>query len=184
MGRGELRAKLVELEEDRETAEREMAAIKSRRERLEQMERDRDAVVERYSGVVPESFDELSPEERHQVYKMLRLEVLAYPDKSLEVRGAILAGEEGGSDRGGPNAEGPGGGDLDGALPIGVGLGALEPSRTSSVHRRTPRVAYSPRSTTTPWPSCSPTVRHASCSLATLRRTRKSICPTAYTLVP
>jgi site-specific DNA recombinase len=110
MDRDELRAKLAELQEDRETAEREIAAIEGRRERLEQMERDRDTVMEHYAGTVPESLDDLSPEERHQIYKMLRLEVLAYPDKSLEVSGAILAG-------GAENEEG--------------GLGALEPTRTS-----------------------------------------------------
>ncbi len=109
MDRDELRAKLAELREDRETAEREIAAIEGRRERLEQMERDRDTLMEHYAGTVPESLDDLSPEERHQIYKMLRLEVLAYPDKSLEVSGAILAG-------GAENEEG--------------GLGALEPTRT------------------------------------------------------
>src|SRR5215211_437140 len=108
MDRDELRAKLAELQEDRETAEREIAAIEGRRERLEQMERDRETVMEHYAGTVPESLDDLSPEERHQIYKMLRLEVLAYPDKSLEVSGAILAG-------GAENEEG--------------GLGALEPTR-------------------------------------------------------
>jgi site-specific DNA recombinase len=109
MDRDELRAKLVELQEDRETAEREITAIEGRREQLEQMERDRETVMEHYAGTVPESLNDLSSEERHQIYKMLRLEVLAYPDKSLEVRGAILAG---------------------GAENEGGGLGALEPTRT------------------------------------------------------
>ena len=100
MDRDELRAKLAELQENRETAEREIAAIEGHREQLEQIERDRDTIMEHYAGTVPESLDDLSPEERHKIYKKLRLEVLAYPDKSLEVRGAILAGgaqnEEGG----------------------------------------------------------------------------------------
>ena len=108
MDRDELRAKLAELQEDRETAEREIATIEGRRERLKQVERDRDTVIEHYAGMVPESLDDLSPEERHQIYKMLRLEVLAYPDKSLEVSGAILA--EGGENE-------------------GRGLGVLEPTR-------------------------------------------------------
>jgi site-specific DNA recombinase len=109
MDRDELRAKLAELQEDRETAEREIAAIEGRREQLEQMERDRETVMEHYAGTVPEALDDLSPEERHQIYKMLRLEVLAYPDKSLEVSGAILAGAEENEGR---------------------RLGALEPTRT------------------------------------------------------
>ena len=33
--------------------------------------------------MVPEALDTLSAEERHQVYKMLRLRVFAYPDGSL-----------------------------------------------------------------------------------------------------
>ena len=92
MDREELRAKLVEIQETRETVEEELAASRGRRERIERMERDRDAVLETYAGAVPEILDALTPEERHQVYKMLRLEVLAYPDKSLQVSGAIVGG--------------------------------------------------------------------------------------------
>jgi hypothetical protein len=50
--------------------------------------------MEHYAGTVPEALDDLSPEERHKIYKMLRLEVLACPDKFLEVSGAILARAE------------------------------------------------------------------------------------------
>ena len=128
MDRTELRAKLAELEEGRETAERELAALEGRRERLERLERDRDAIMDYYAGAVPGSLDDLGPEERHQVYKMLRLEVRAYPDKSLEVSGAILAGR--GEDPGErPDGVLPGDGDLAAASPRGEGLGALEPSR-------------------------------------------------------
>jgi DNA repair ATPase RecN len=94
MDRDELRVKLAELQETRETAERELQAIKEHRERLEQMERDRDAVLEAYAGLVPEALDALTPEERHRIYNMLRLEVLAYPDTSLEVCGALVGGAE------------------------------------------------------------------------------------------
>jgi hypothetical protein len=52
--------------------------------------------MEHYAGIVPESLDNLSPEERHQIYKMLRIEVLAYPDKSLEVSGSLVGGGEAG----------------------------------------------------------------------------------------
>jgi site-specific DNA recombinase len=120
MDRDELRLKLAELQEDRETAEREIAAIEDRREQLEQMERDRETVMEHYAGTVPEALDDLSPEEHHKIYKMLRLEVLAYPDKSLEVSGAILAGAEENQGR---------------------GLGALKPSRRSSPRPRRSKIA-------------------------------------------
>ena len=46
--------------------------------------------------MVPESLDNPSPEERHQIYKMLRIEVLAYPYKSLEVSGTLVGGGEAG----------------------------------------------------------------------------------------
>jgi site-specific DNA recombinase len=123
MGRDELRSKLAELQEFRQTAERELAAIEERKERLEQMERDRNVLLERYAGVVPESLNALTSEERHQLYKMLRLEVVAYPDKSLEVSGAIVGGGgegDGGSSGGGPNRVIP-----------GRGLGALELTQMS-----------------------------------------------------
>ena len=67
--------------------------------------------------------DALTPEERHQLYKMLRLKVVAYPDQSLEVSGALLGGG------------GDGGGSPGGVAPSG-GLGALGQTQTSSRRRQ------------------------------------------------
>ncbi len=78
---------LVELEETRKTAERGLEAARSRRERIEQLERDKDALLQWYAGLVPEALDALSPEGRHHVYKLLRLDVLIYPDETAEVSG-------------------------------------------------------------------------------------------------
>ena len=88
----ELRAKLAAVEETRQTARRELAALESRIERLRDLERDRDALLENYAEMMPEALDVLQPEERHRVYKMLRLRAVAFPDGSLEVSGAL--GEE------------------------------------------------------------------------------------------
>ena len=41
--------------------------------------------MERYAGMVPESLETLSPQERHRVYRMLRLKVVAHPDDTMEV---------------------------------------------------------------------------------------------------
>jgi hypothetical protein len=71
---------LAELEETRKTAERELETLRSRRKTLEELERDRDALLERYARMVPPALNELITDERHQVYKMLRLRVLAYQD--------------------------------------------------------------------------------------------------------
>jgi len=85
----ELGVALDELAKTRRTAERELAALQSRREVLEQLELDKEALLEHYARIAPEALDSLTPEERHQLYKMLRLEVLVRPDSSLEVSGVF-----------------------------------------------------------------------------------------------
>ncbi|HWS81193.1 MAG TPA: hypothetical protein VN178_09230, partial [Rubrobacter sp.] len=89
LGRDELRAKLAVLEETRETAERELHALEGRSELLKNLEREKDCIIERYAGLVPEALEELSPKERHRVYRMLRLSVVAHSDATLEVHGAL-----------------------------------------------------------------------------------------------
>lgn len=49
----ELRAKLAALEETRETAERELTGLKDRKERIDHMERDKDALLEQYEAITP-----------------------------------------------------------------------------------------------------------------------------------
>jgi hypothetical protein len=48
------------------------------------MERDRDAILEQYAALAPKALEVLTPEQRHRLYKMLRLMIFAYPDGSLE----------------------------------------------------------------------------------------------------
>jgi site-specific DNA recombinase len=88
----ELRAKLEVVEETRETAKRELAALAGRRERLEEMERDRDLILESYAALAPEALDALSPEERRKVYVILNLTVEPLADGGLKMSGAF--GEE------------------------------------------------------------------------------------------
>jgi hypothetical protein len=87
----ELGARLNELENARETARRELEAIQEKSERLAELERDRDALMRSYAGVVPEALERLDPEERHNIYRMLRLQVAANPDATLEARGILSA---------------------------------------------------------------------------------------------
>jgi hypothetical protein len=77
------------LEETRQKAERELETLEHRQRHLEELERDKDAVLETYAQMAPEALDALTPDERHQFYKMLRLRVIAYPDRSLEVSGVF-----------------------------------------------------------------------------------------------
>jgi len=85
----ELRAKIAALEETRQTARRELATLEGRSERLRALERDRDTLLENYAEIMPEALDTLEPEERHRVYKMLKLRVVGFPDGTLEVTGAL-----------------------------------------------------------------------------------------------
>jgi hypothetical protein len=81
----ELVAALSELNEIRETAERELEAVRARDEALQCLEHDRDALMEPYAGMVGETLEDLAPEERHHIYKLLRLGVRFRPDWPLEI---------------------------------------------------------------------------------------------------
>ena len=85
----ELDEALAELEETRTTAEEELAAIRGRKEILEELERDRDALLESYAEMTPEALDALTPEERRRVYGMLRLRVEVAADGTMGARGIL-----------------------------------------------------------------------------------------------
>jgi len=85
----ELSARLSELEDARLTAERELAKLRDAREEIEALERDAGALLASYEHATPERLDALSAEERHHVYRVMRLEVLAHPDGSLEATGDV-----------------------------------------------------------------------------------------------
>ena len=89
---GELRAKLADLEETRATIERELKGLQGRQEHLKSLERDKDALLKSYAKMAPEALDSLSGEERHQLYKMVRLKVVANVDGTLEVSGFFGSG--------------------------------------------------------------------------------------------
>ncbi len=76
----ELKAKLGALEETREAAERELASLAAKRERLEAMELDRDLILKSYATLAPEALGTLSPEERRRVYVILKLTIEALAD--------------------------------------------------------------------------------------------------------
>ena len=50
------------------------------------VEQDRNALLSHYAQVAVEHLDNLEPEERNRVYKMLDLKVLAQQDGNLEVK--------------------------------------------------------------------------------------------------
>jgi len=51
--------------------------LNERKERIAELERDRDALVESYARMTPKGMDPWSAEERHRVYQTPRLQVYA-----------------------------------------------------------------------------------------------------------
>jgi site-specific DNA recombinase len=88
----ELREKLTGLDDLRKTAERELRTIEVRRETLQQLERDRDLIRDHYASMAPEALDSLTPEERHQLYRILSLRVTADADRNLTAEGVFGEG--------------------------------------------------------------------------------------------
>jgi flagellar motility protein MotE (MotC chaperone) len=85
----ELEQKLERLKEVRETAERELEALRDRQERIERLARDKDELLNCYARMAPKALEGFSPEERHRLYRLLRLKVVVSPNRSLEVSGAL-----------------------------------------------------------------------------------------------
>jgi hypothetical protein len=87
----ELRAQLAALEDTRKTSERELRTLQHRTERLVQLKRDRDNLLESDAGVLPEAIDALELEERHRVYGMIRMEAHLAPDGSFKLSGDVMS---------------------------------------------------------------------------------------------
>jgi len=91
----DLKARLAELEQERLIAERELESLRLREQDIADLERDRDALLETYAGASEEALDSLTPEQRHNLYKSLRIGVLAPADGSTEIiLGNLLSYEE------------------------------------------------------------------------------------------
>jgi site-specific DNA recombinase len=85
IGLDDLKARLAELDDARTTAEQAIAILEGRIEHVRSLEEDRDAVLADLEAMAPKVLDCLDPEERHRFYKMLRLRVRLWPDRSLEI---------------------------------------------------------------------------------------------------
>jgi site-specific DNA recombinase len=90
----ELGEKLAELEATKRTAERELATLTNRRESIEKLEGDKEALLESLIAVTPEALDGLVPEERHRIYRMIKLRAAALLDGGIEVSGNIAPANE------------------------------------------------------------------------------------------
>jgi site-specific DNA recombinase len=76
----DLGSRLGKLKELEDTARRELRNLQSRQERMVQLKHDRDVLLEDYASQSPQALDYLTPEQRHHLYKMLRLRLIASED--------------------------------------------------------------------------------------------------------
>ena len=83
---------LADLEETRRTVKGELETIGGRREEIEQLERDRDAIKASWSATVPGNLDRLTPEGRNELYHKLRLEISPTED-GYEITGPFCTFE-------------------------------------------------------------------------------------------
>jgi hypothetical protein len=85
----EPRARLAELDDIRSLAERELRALRNHEELICKLEADRDTLLESLVGVAQDALNSLTGEERHHVFKMLKLGAIVGPGEVLEVSGAF-----------------------------------------------------------------------------------------------
>jgi hypothetical protein len=71
------------------SAERELAKLRSSQEEIAALQADANALLASYEQVTPERVDALEAEEHHRIYRLMRLEVLAHLDGSLEAQGDV-----------------------------------------------------------------------------------------------
>jgi len=92
IGFDELRSRLAELDDVRRTTEQELESLRRRGDRIAELEHD-GIIMEQYAGLVPTELKTLAPQERHRVYRLLRLQVIPGQDGNVEMSGVIGAAD-------------------------------------------------------------------------------------------
>jgi hypothetical protein len=82
----------AEVEHTRRLVQTELDALADHMSRVEQLEQDRDALLEQMAGFVPDALNALTPEERNKLYRMLRLKVVSDME-DLQVSGAFCTSD-------------------------------------------------------------------------------------------
>jgi hypothetical protein len=73
------------VDETCKTAEHELEALRSREEYVRELEAGRDALLDSLEAQAPEALDSLTPEQRHQWYKLLELRADVFADGRVEI---------------------------------------------------------------------------------------------------
>jgi site-specific DNA recombinase len=86
----ELKNKLADLEERREVAQRELGKLARHHEHMAELERNAEALLERYTFEAREGLDLYTLKDRHDAYRALGIEVISYPDGMVVLTGSAL----------------------------------------------------------------------------------------------
>ena len=91
----DLKARLAELDDERDIAETELSRLRSSEAEVRALEEQRDALLESYVAGSEEALDARTPEDRHALYKSFGVEVTAHLDGETEIMlGELLAAGE------------------------------------------------------------------------------------------
>ncbi len=86
--------KMESLRAEQRSASEEVERLKARRQMAEAAQRDMEALIESYAKAVPEDLDCLTPEERHEIYRMLGLGVNLDSTGAVEISGVVSVPEK------------------------------------------------------------------------------------------
>jgi site-specific DNA recombinase len=87
----ELGAKLEALEDTRQIARGELQALEGKQAELRDLEQNIAGLLSAYAEAVPTKLDNLGPERRHHIYKVLRLGCVLRPEGPPELTGVFIA---------------------------------------------------------------------------------------------
>ena len=87
----ELGARLEELEDTRQVARGELQALEGKQAELRDLEQNIAGLLSAYAEAVPTKLDNLGPERRHHVYKVLQLGCVLRPEGPPELTGVFVA---------------------------------------------------------------------------------------------
>ncbi len=83
------------LRAEERSAREEVERLKARRWMIEAAQHDVKALIESYAEAVPEELDDLTPEVRHQIYRMLGLSRARLDNTEVaEIRGVVSVPEK------------------------------------------------------------------------------------------
>jgi hypothetical protein len=86
--------KMVSLRAQEKSAREEIQLLKARRQMIEDAQRDMETLIESYAEAVPENLEALTPEERHEIYRMLGLRVRPDNMGTVGIEGVVRVPEE------------------------------------------------------------------------------------------